>query len=92
VEDAETVRAHLADVVGPAFQGQGRRVNTGRVQLGLAQGKPQLRQVSHLVNLPPRRLEQDGGPDPAVNVLQRPGGVRVQGLRMRLPACYVGVD
>ena len=64
----------------------------GRVQLRLAEGEAQLGKVRDLVGLPAGRLEQDRGADAPVDVAQRPLGVGVERLAVRLLAGDVGVD
>src|SRR5207248_4395911 len=59
VKDLVAVGAHLLNEEGLGLKGCCSSVNGGRVQIGLTQGKPQLRQVSYLVNLTTGRLEEN---------------------------------
>ena len=90
--DPEAVRACLADEVGPALERGCSIVDGRRVHLRLAEGEAQLRKVSNLVSLAARRLEEDGGADPPVDIAERPLGVGVERLRVRMLAGDVRVD
>ena len=57
-------------------------VHRCRLDVRLADGEAQLRQVRCLVNLAAGGLEQDGGGYAAVDVAQRAAGVGIQGARM----------
>ena len=84
--------ARLADEVGAVLERERGVVDRRRVQLRLAEGEAQLREVRDLVGLPAGRLEQDRGADTPVDVAQRSLGVGVERLAVRLLAGDVGVD
>ena len=62
VADLEAVRTHPPDEIGLVLQRKGGVVHGRCVQVGLAEGEPQLGQVGDLINLPAGRLEEDAVP------------------------------
>src|SRR5262249_51172267 len=92
VEDTETVRANLANVIRLVLQSESGVVDSGGIQLGLAKAEPQLWKMGHFVNLSARRFEEDHRPNPAVDVAERTGCIGIEGPGMGLGAGDVAVD
>jgi hypothetical protein len=72
IADPEAIRSRLAHEIGAILEREGGVVDRRRVQLRLAEGEAELREVRHLVGLPAGGLEQDRGSDAPVDVAQRP--------------------
>ena len=92
VVDAEAVGADLADEEARGFEARRGAVDGGGIDLRFTEGEAQFGQVSHLVHLPAGRLEQDRRAHPAMDVPERPLGVRVQRPGARGHPCQVRVD
>ena len=90
--DLEAIRAHLANEVGPVFERQSCRVYRRRVDLGLTESKPQFRHVGDLLDLPARRLEQDGCPHSAMDASEEALAVCIESACVGLSSGDVGAD
>lgn len=76
--DLEAIRANPTDEVRLGFQRKCCRVHRGGINIRLAQGESQLRQVSYLVYLSARGLKEDRRPHAAVDIPQGSLSVRVK--------------
>ena len=88
----EAVRSDAADEEPLRLQSDSGIVDRRSIDLWLADGESQLRQVRDLVDLPAGGLEQDGGADPSMDVAQSALAVRVKCSGVRLVAGDVGFD
>ena len=89
-----TISTNLPKKEGFGFQAVGGAVNGGGVNLGLAQGEAQLRQVrqTQVLGHASRGFKQDGGANPPVDITQGASAIHVQGLRVAVVTRDVPVD
>src|SRR5262249_44829044 len=92
IADAKGVRSRFTHEVGAILECERGVVDRRRVQLWLAEGEAEFREMGHLLGLPAGGLEQDRGADAPVDVAKRSLGISVERLAVGLLASDVGID